>query len=242
MSRPLIGITTGLRKVRASVGEEPAHVLWPNYAAMVRAAGGIPVALVPGDPAEAEEILGRLDGLVFTGGGDVDPSLYGGSLRPRVYGIDRARDEFEVALAKAAEAVNLPTLCICRGMQLMNVALGGTLIEDLADDDPSRLAHWVDGEGLPQDAEHEVAVDPGSTVAKALGTDNLVVNSIHHQAVRTCAPGLIVTGTAPDGVIEAVEPADPEWPMWAVQWHPEVLGESHDPSVRLFKALIDAAR
>jgi putative glutamine amidotransferase len=85
-------------------------------------------------------------------------------------------------------------------------------------------------------------VDPGSTVAKALGTDNLVVNSIHHQAIRTCAPGLTVSGTAPDGVIEAVEPMDSAWPMWAVQWHPEVLGESHDPSIRLFKALIDAAR
>ena len=242
MNRPLIGITAGLRKVKASVGLEPAHTVWPAYADMVRAAGGIPIAVLPGDPTEAEALLARLDGILFSGGGDVDPARYGGETRPRVYGIDEARDEFEVILVRAAQATRFPTLCICRGMQVVNVALGGTLIEDLLDDDAGRLQHWVDGEGKDQNAQHEVSVEPGSTTAKALGTDHVLVNSIHHQAVRTPGKGLVVTGTSHDGVIESLEPEDSAWPMWAVQWHPELLGTGDAPSLRLFKALVDAAR
>ncbi|MDP2623098.1 MAG: gamma-glutamyl-gamma-aminobutyrate hydrolase family protein [Actinomycetota bacterium] len=243
MSRPLIGITAGLRRIRASTGEhEPAHTLWPTYTGMVREAGGIPVLVTPGLPDEAPEVLDRLDGLLLSGGGDIDPGLYDGIVRPRVYGIDRTRDLFEIAMAQAARTRRFPTLCICRGMQVMNVALGGTLIEDLLDDDPARLQHWVDGKHAAQDSQHEVIVEPGSTTAKALGADTLVVNSIHHQAVRTLGESLAVSAVAPDGVIEAVEPTDRDWPMWAVQWHPEQLGTSHDPSIRLFKALIDAAR
>ena len=242
MNRPLIGITAGLRKVKASVGLEPAHTVWPAYADMVREAGGIPVAVLPGDPTEAGALLERLDGILFSGGGDVDPNRYGGEVLPRVYGIDAARDEYEIALARAAAKTHFPTLCICRGMQVMNVAMGGTLIEDLQDDDPEHLQHWVDGEEQAQTVQHEVEVEPGSTMAKALGSDRVLVNSIHHQAIRTPGTGLVVTGTSPDGVIEALEPEDAEWPMWAVQWHPELLGATDVPSVRLFKALIDAAR
>ena len=241
--RPLIGITAGMRKVRGSSGDEPAHTLWPTYTEMVREAGGIPVLLTAGTGEEAGDVLERLDGFMLSGGGDIDPALYGGSTTaPRVYGIDPARDRFEIALARAARSRRRPTLCICRGMKVMNVALGGTLIEDLLDDDPNRLTHWVDGDDKPQDAQHEVIVEPGSTTAKALGCDHLVVNSIHHQAVRAVGQGLVVSATAPDGVIEAVEPTDAEWPMWAVQWHPELLGSSDEPSLRLFKALVDAAR
>jgi putative glutamine amidotransferase len=242
MTRPLIGITAGMRKVKASVGFEPAHTVWPAYADMVRAAGGIPIAVLPGDPTEAGALLERLDGILFSGGGDVDPARYGGETRPRVYGIDDARDEFEIALALAAGSSRFPTLCICRGMQVMNVAFGGTLIEDLLDDDGERLQHWVDGEGKDQNVQHEVSVEPGSATAKALGADHLLVNSIHHQAVRTPGTGLVVTGTSHDGVIESLEPEDAGWPMWAVQWHPELLGTGDEPSLRLFKALIDAAR
>ena len=226
MNRPLIGITAGLRKVKASVGVESAHTVWPAYADMVREAGGIPVAVLPGDPTEAAALLDRLDGILFSGGGDVDPGRYGGEMRPRVYGIDESRDEYEIALARAAERARFPALCICRGMQVVNVALGGTLIEDIHDDDPEHMQHWVDGEEQ----------------AKALGSDRVLVNSIHHQAIRTPGAGLIVTGTAPDGIIEAVEPEDASWPMWAVQWHPELLGATDVPSLRLFKALVDAAR
>ncbi|HSM01639.1 MAG TPA: gamma-glutamyl-gamma-aminobutyrate hydrolase family protein [Acidimicrobiia bacterium] len=242
MTRPLIGITAGLRKVKSRIGLEPAHTVWPAYADMVRTAGGIPVSLLPGDTSEAPDLLERLDGILFSGGGDVDPSRYGGEIRPRVYGIDEVRDEFEIALALAAASARFPTLCICRGMQVMNVALGGTLIEDLEDDDPERMQHWVDGEEEAQDVQHEVAIEPGSMIAKALGTDHALVNSIHHQAVRSPGNGLVVTGTSHDGVIEAMEPTDTRWPMWAVQWHPELLGAGDAPSLRLFRALVDAAR
>lgn len=242
MTRPLIGITAGLRKVKASIGLEPAHTVWPAYADMVRAAGGLPVAILPGDPSEAAPLLERLDGVLFSGGGDVDPTRYGGEMRPRVYGIDNVRDEFEIALALETESARFPALCICRGMQVMNVALGGTLIEDLLDDDAERMQHWVEGEGKDQNVQHEVDVEPGSTIAKALGADHVLVNSIHHQAVRQPGKGLVVSGTSHDGVIEALEPEDTRWPMWAVQWHPELLGASDAPSLRLFKALVDAAR
>ena len=240
MAAPVIGITTGLRVIHTSSGDTRVHALVPNYTEMVRRAGGIPILFTPGDPDEIPALLARVDGIVMTGGGDVDPARSGGQPHPAVYGVDPSRDEFEFALAAHLADRRVPTVCICRGLQVMNVALGGTLIEDITSEGPDMLSHWVDGDGS-YEPQHPVLVEPGSTTAKALGTEELGVNSLHHQAVRTVGSGLVVTGRAPDGIVEALAPEDSDWPMWAVQWHPEYLGPTHEPSRSLFESLIRAA-
>lgn len=220
--------------------QEPAYTTQTTYTTMVREGGGIPILLVPGPDSEVERVLGLIDGLLLSGGGDVDPDRYGGARLDSVYSVDQVRDEFEIALSRLAAERRLPTLCICRGLQVMNVAMGGTLIEDIAEDDPDRLSHRIEGE-TAHELRHPVTIEPGSATAKALGRDHLVVNSLHHQAVRAIGEGLVATGVAPDGIVESLAPEDPEWPMWAVQWHPEYLGPSDDPSVALFEAFIRAA-
>jgi len=236
---PIIGITAGWRALSSSSGDVPGFAVLSTYVEMVGAAGAIPVLLPPvtGDGAA---LLDRIDALILSGGGDVDPTRYGGAHHETVYGLDQMRDEFEIDLARSASERRLPTLCICRGMQVMNVALGGTLIEDIPWRLPRSLTHFADGEaaGVPQ---HLVEISAGSATAKVLGSDRLEVNSIHHQSVDVVAPTLTAVGHAPDGVVEAIEPRDDRWAMWAVQWHPEYLGRDHAPSLRLFEALVTAA-
>ncbi len=125
-------------------------------------------------------------------------------------------------------------------MQVLNVALGGTLIEDLGSEQPDAMQHWTNGQAVTE-PQHMVEIEPGSTTAKTLETDEVTVNTIHHQGLRELAPNLRVTGRSSDGVIEAVEPRDDSWPMWAVQWHPEYLGYGDRPSAALFEALVSAA-
>jgi len=237
---PIIGITAALRRIVTDAGEKPGHAVLPTYTSMVAGAGAVPVLLTPVGAGAIAVLLDRLDGVVLSGGGDVDPLRYGGPPHPAIYGIDAARDQFEIALSRAAAERRIPTLCICRGMQVMNVAFGGTLIADIPSTAPGALNHDVDGDGASH-PQHRVAVSAGSSTAKALGTTDLEVNSIHHQSVDLLGAGLIATGHSPDGIIEALEPADSAWPMWAVQWHPEYLGPGDDPSVRLFEALVSAA-
>ncbi len=237
---PLIGITTSPRSLPFPTGSFRAYTSLATYSAMVERAGGIPVLLVP-TTDRIDGVLDRLDGVIMSGGGDIDPTRYGGSRHEAVYGTDPARDDFEIALARRVAARRTPTLCICRGMQVMNVAMGGTLIEHIAAESDAHLEHWVEVHGGAR-PEHTVVLTPGSGTARALGRSELEVNSIHHQAVRLVGDGLQVTGRAPDGIIEAMGPLDADWPMWAVQWHPEALGPDDLPSLALFSALIDAAR
>jgi putative glutamine amidotransferase len=193
-----------------------------NYIRSSEGAGLIPVAVPPlTDPAVAGEIIRASGGLLLTGGEDVDPSLYGEALRPSVSGTNPLRDATELALLAAAREQRRPVLAICRGIQLINVALGGTLIRDLPSQRPSGIMH-----DQPHDRDartHEVTIVAGTRLAAATGTTEMSVNSYHHQAVDRLASGLRVTATAPDGVIEAVEVEDPEWWVVAVQWHPEDL-------------------
>jgi putative glutamine amidotransferase len=225
--------------VPSTKGETRATVLYTTYTSMVSRAGGLPVILTPGSADEAEAVVGRLDGLLLSGGGDVDPSRYDGSPVETLYGVDPLRDEYEIALARAARDAGLPTLAICRGMQVLNVALGGSLIEDIPSEDPDALQHRVEGLGTVQ-PQHPVALEPGSAVATAIGTTQPDVNTVHHQAIRDLGEGLRTVGWAPDGVIEALEPTD-DWQMWAVQWHPEYLGPDDEPSIALFRTLVEAA-
>lgn len=239
--RPVIGLTCDHRTVDSLAGTSRAHALYTDYTAMVRAAGGVPVVLVPLEGMDLQAVADRIDGLVLTGGGDVDPARYGGTAHGSVYAVDPVRDEFEINLAALAAARRIPTLAICRGMQVLNVALGGTLVEDLASRVEARMEHRRSGADA-YTAQHKVELTAGSRVAEALGSAEVDVNTIHHQAVRTTGEGLEACGWSEDGVIESIEHQDASWPMWAVQWHPEWLGPDDEPSQRLFRTFVEAAR
>ena len=201
----------------ADFGSRATDATEKAYAQAVVSAGSIPL-LIPALPAvPPEEVIARLDGLVLTGGGDVDPRRYGAVPSPLSGGIDEERDALEISLVRRAVEAGLPTLAICRGCQVLNVALGGTLIQDLPE--VTNLAHLV---AQPRSAiVHDVGVQQGSRLSAIVGSSSLGVNSIHHQAVERTAPELTAVGRADDGVVEAIE--HPSLPMLGVQWHPEDL-------------------
>jgi putative glutamine amidotransferase len=232
-TRPLIGISSYGR-----AGERQTFSLPCEYVDVVRLAGGVPVVL-PAVEGEIPEALDAIDGLILPGGGDVDPAHYGGIRHDANYGISAERDGFEMALARAAMAQgDLPILCICRGMQLLNVTLGGDLVAHIPDHYGERVVHRHP-ERLP--VPHDVWVDPGSRLGGILGASDLVVQSVHHQAVGRLGHDLRAVGWSPDGVVEAIESARHEF-LIAVQWHPE-LGALGDPRQRnIFEALIARAR
>jgi len=225
MSRPLIGLTIGPH------AEDPAYLrLRSTYARAVEAAGGLPVLIPPIDDADAlHELLGRLDGLVLPGGLDVDPAEYGEQPHPLTE-VNPELDQHELAVARWATQSRLPTLGICRGQQLVNVALGGSLIQH------------IDGHQQPgarSDLAHTITVAPDSHLASILGQTDLMVNTHHHQAVQRVAPGLRAVAWAPDGTIEALESPD-QW-LITVQYHPEDLVAGHEQSRRLFGLFVEAA-
>ena len=193
-----------------------------NYVRSLESAGLLPVAVPPlADPARAPEILDAAGGLLLTGGEDVDPARYGATPHPKLGTVNPARDATELALFAAARERKLPVLAICRGIQIVNVACGGTLYQDLPSEHPSAVQH-----DQPNDRSartHDVRIASGSRIAAATGAELMTVNSYHHQAVRQVGTGFRVTATAPDGVVEGMESADPAWWLLAVQWHPEDL-------------------
>jgi putative glutamine amidotransferase len=211
--RPAIGVSTGHLEFasRSTDATETA------YAQAVVSAGGIPF-LIPALPAvPPDQVVERIDGLLLTGGGDVDPRRYGAVPSPQCGGVDQARDAFEISLVRRAVEAGLPVLAVCRGCQVLNVALGGTVIQHLPD--VTDLEHLVPE---PRTATvHHVEVEEGSQLARIVGSPRLDVNSIHHQAVDLVAPELAVVGRAEDGVVEAIE--HPSLPVLGVQWHPENL-------------------
>jgi putative glutamine amidotransferase len=212
------------------------------YVSVVAGAGGIPLILSQLiGTGGAGRALEACEGLLLTGGEDLDPAHYGEAPSPALGAVDRERDRFELALFAAARAARLPVLGICRGIQLINVALGGTLYQDLPSERPGSLDH--DPPTARDARSHHVRLAPGSRAAQALGVERLVPNSFHHQAVKDLAPALIATGWSDDGVVEAVEgrPEDP-W-LLAVQWHPEEMhADVAAPERGLFRALVDEAR
>ena len=212
-----------------------------SYAQAVEQAGGLPLVLPPMGRHEAvDRVLAAADALILTGGEDVDPARYGLPRHPRLGRVSAARDGTELALTAAAKARRIPTLAICRGVQVLNVALGGTLVQDLPSERPSAIAH--DPAIGCAVRVHDVAVDAGSRLARILGTTCLRVNSSHHQAPDRVAAGLRVSARAPDGVIEGMEWAGDDWWAVGVQWHPEELVSTPEPWERaLFAALIHQA-
>lgn len=234
---PLIGITTYGRN------PENEFVLPGEYVDAVRRAGGIPV-LLPAGEAEIDALLARLDGLILSGGGDVDPELYAGNKHIEIYMVDPERDGTEVALARQVAANGTPTLCICRGTQLLNVALGGSLVEHLPDEVGESIPHRNPPQGHAQIggyALHPLTVNGDSRLADILGTREIEPASWHHQAVRRLADGLRVAARANDGTIEAAESTDHPW-LVAVQWHPEITAADDPSQQRIFDAFVEAAR
>lgn len=236
--KPLIGICSR----PSEAGDE--HQSWINtrYADAVQDAGGIPVALPHGFGVAgmAEEIMERIDGLLLTGGGDISPESFGG--RPyaegciaRISFMSAARDVFEWAAAKAAWNLDLPCLGICRGMQVMNVSFGGTLVRDISELGGGRIDHAQFERG--DDIIHQVRIERGTRLAEILGGEEFPVNSMHHQAISAPAKGGRIVAWAPDGTPEGIEFAERTF-FIGVQWHPEQLGTMP----QLFRAFIDAAR
>ncbi len=231
MSRVRIGITTYGRDEGNRFG------LPAEYVDAVRRAGATAVLLPPGESA-LEHWLEIVDGLVLAGGGDIDPARYGGAMHETIYMIDRERDGCEIGLATQLLETGLPTLGICRGAQIVNVALGGSLHPHL----PEVFGETVHHRLPPREpTSHPVRVRAGSRLAGILGVLELESASWHHQAIRELAPGLEVVARAPDEVIAAVEMPGHPW-LVAVQWHPELTAAGDECQQRLFDALVEAAR
>jgi putative glutamine amidotransferase len=228
MNRPLIGITTYREQARWGFWDVPAVLLPASYADAVAEAGGEPVLLPTG--AVSAEAIGRLDGLVLAGGADVDPARYEQEAGPHTTATRPERDASEIALLQAALDRNLPLLAVCRGMQLLNVVLGGTLLQHLPDV-PGTEPHQL---GLGLFAERKVRTAPGSAVGRILGPST-TVDCHHHQALDRIAPGVSVSAWADDGLVEAVELPNRRFCV-GVQWHPEA-GDDR----RLFAALVGSA-
>lgn len=212
-----------------------------DYVESIRRAGGEPIEVVPGVEMP-EQILARVDGLMLTGGGDVDPALYGEVANTTFQPAEDGRDQFEIALSRAAVASGIPFLAICRGMQVLNVAMGGTLVQDIPSEVTGALEHSVPE---PRFAiAHEIWVAKDSKLSALLADhmedgETIHVNSRHHQAVKQAAKGFEITATSPDGVAEAMERAESPFCV-AVQWHPENFwrtGEFRE----LFEGLVKAA-
>ncbi|HUY42598.1 MAG TPA: gamma-glutamyl-gamma-aminobutyrate hydrolase family protein [Acidimicrobiales bacterium] len=228
MERPLIGIS-GRRWPAALLGDRIPRAMsdvsfdlhFSDYPRSIALAGGLPVELAR--DADVEALVGRLDGLVLTGGADVDPAQYGALPDEQLGPLEPERDEWELALLRAARDVDLPILAICRGLQLVNVAFGGTLCQHVELDDGVGHPQWdVSG----RQATHTVLVTPESMTA-ALFSGEIGVNSLHHQVVDVVASSLNVSAVAPDGVVEGLESEDGS--ILAVQWHPELL-DAPDPT------------
>ena len=238
--RPIIGLTT-YRKLSSDTGA-PLFGLMRTYVEAVAAAGGIPLLIPLGLPDEdLSVILKRVDGFILPGGGDIDPIAYRGTPNDRVNGIDKDRDRVELLLARAAVETRKPFLAICRGHQVLNVALGGTMWEDIATQIPGSIRHDYNGTGERTDRQHIVQVREQSFLARVMGTVEVAVNSLHHQGLRDLAPGLTVSANAPDGLIEGVEIEGHPFAI-GVQWHPEVLVKLDPAMHNLFVGLVDASR
>jgi putative glutamine amidotransferase len=234
--RPAIGVCTPVSDVSYGVWNQRAAVLPAGYMSAIRRAGGLALLVVP-DPElvdNPDDLLDRIDGLILSGGNDVDPASYGADRHPATRATDPERDAFEIALARRAAELDMPVLGICRGMQILNIAYGGTLVQHLPDafghEDHRRVPGSFD------DADHDVRLVTDSLAAQAAGELVHVTKSHHHQGVDVIGEGLVVTGTSTlDDLVEAIELPDRRFVL-GVQWHPEA-----DEGSRVIGALVQAA-
>ena len=239
---PLIGITA-FREVPVADGHSDRYVLRQRYVQALAVLGAAPI-IVPllEDEGALRAIYDALDGLLLPGGTDVAPGQYGEMPHPALGTVDEELDRVELTLVRWALTDGLPILGICRGIQLLNVAAGGSLYQDVQTQRPGTLVHrWLNGE--PRDLrKHGFVAVPGSQLAGIVGASPWQVNSLHHQAVKRVAPGLVVSAAAPDGVVEGLELDQPEDRfVVAVQFHPEDLYDTEPRAAALFRAFVDAA-
>jgi len=234
---PLVGVTTSI-----SVGQTPERAYVNSaYLHAVQQAGGVPVLLPPQlSPLSLERLVRSLDAVLLTGGGDMDPATFGEAPHHTLYDVAPARDALETSVTHMALEKKAPLLAICRGIQVLNVALGGSLHQDVGSDPGTEIQH-SQNEARDQ-ATHKVTLTPGSRLAKVLGVDHVEVNSFHHQVIKAVGRGLTPVAWAPDQLIEGVELDDDSRFVLGVQWHPEHLVGSSEPARRLFAALVAAAR
>jgi len=237
MSLPLIGITTARARNRRSL---PTISIPEAYIQAVVQAGGVPLMIPLGLPDEwYADILDRLDGILFTGGGDIHPELFGGKPHSEVSQVDRDRDRVEIRLFNEAVSLHRPFLGICRGLQLINVAMGGSLYTHIKDQHAASLEHSQPPERPRAHLAHAVKVNETSRLAQILGNSTVEVNSLHHQGIQELGSGLEAVAFAPDGIIEAVELPGSPFGL-AVQWHPEWLLD-YAPMRQLFRAFVETA-
>jgi putative glutamine amidotransferase len=223
-----IGITAHLEMVGIDGGDAFLHyVASAPYVKAVRKAGGLPVLLPVLEPGDAASVLDMVDALIITGGGDVDPANYGADAEPELGPTDPVRDAADLAITRAAVESNIPTLATCRGIQVLNVAMGGTLVQHI--DEHMRVDMY-------NEDVHAVDIDPASRLATILGTEALGVNSMHHQVIDRLGPGVRAVAHNHDGHIEAIE-IDAAPAVLGVQWHPEMLRHRSD-HLALFEDLV----
>lgn len=237
MKKPIIGITPS-----PADHDFSQSVFNSDYTAAVEAAGGIPVVLPP-QYGDIDELLTAVDGLLLTGGGgDVGPSRYGDdTVHPATGDVHDRRDDLEFALVHAALGRDLPLLCICRGSQILNVALGGTLYQDIPDQHGRDIEHSQSKIGIDfNDPSHTVTAEPGSLLARVYDATTIEVNSDHHQASKRVGSELRAAGRASDGIIESVERPGSRFVL-GIQWHPELMFRAHSEHLRPFSALVAAA-
>ena len=240
--KPIIGITPSAQTDTLVHGVFLRYCMSAPYVRAVESAGGVPVILPPQRDA-ADALMAIIDGLLLSGGPDVDPARYGDAyVHSATYGIDPDRDQFEIDLFAAALRHGVPVFGICRGIQVINVALGGTLIQDVASEHPgvTEIGHRQHEHGLEDSAVGHQVTATEATLLPIFGDNDLGVNSFHHQAIRDLAPGLAPVAYSPDGLIEAVVmPGASD--VFAVQWHPELMFERDAAHLRPFVRLVESA-
>ena len=243
-ARPVIGIATQTQ--HAIPGElPPVWITGQKYGRVLAACGALPwfIPLLPNDESTLRDIYERLDGVFLTGGVDVDPSNYGETRLACCDETDPERDWTEMRLVRWAQEEGKPLIGVCRGIQMINVALGGSLYQDVREQRCESIRHdyfSTSGEFSREYLAHTVRIERGSRLAQLLSAEEVPVNSMHHQGIRRLAPGLRPTAFAPDGLIEGFEGQNARF-LLGVQWHPEELAESSEPMRRLFTAFIEAA-
>ena len=243
--RPVVGIPTQTLQSLGGVSSEipPSWVMSQRYILTLTAAGAIPWMIPLVDEPTLRGIYTELDGVFLPGGADIDPLTYGAEPHPLCDKTDRERDRVEVSLARWSLEEDKPVLGVCRGMQLINVAAGGSLYRDLAEEMPGSIKHDYfpySGQGYARDyLAHDVSVVEGSRLAHLVGAGPLRVNSMHHQGIKDLGQGLHATASSPDGLIEALEGNDDSY-LVAVQWHPEALTDSDVRTRDLFEGFIQA--
>jgi len=240
VSAPLIGIT-GYRSLPFGPLARFTFNLNEPYVRAVQAAGGLPVVIPPVlKENELRELFMRLDGLLLSGGNDVDPAIFGQTRHPATRGVSDERDRAELALVRWALAEDKPMLAICRGIQVMNVATGGTLVQDIPAQIPDAAAHSF-SDDTPRDyIAHTIAVEADTRLAHILGKTTVTTNSWHHQACKAPGQGIVYTAWAPDGVVEGAEAPGHRFAI-GVQWHPEEMFHTRTDMLALFRALVEAS-